>query len=102
VPVGEALGRFGEDNAVRIMSVHKSKGLEFHTVVGIGIENQSFFNSADVERSVLFVMISRAKECLFLTCCKQRPRPPFYGKRWDETRVAHREFLTYALDAAKS
>jgi superfamily I DNA/RNA helicase len=73
LPVGEALGRFGEDNAVRIMSVHKSKGLEFHTVVGIGIENQSFFNSADVERSVFFVMISRAKERLFLTCCKQRP-----------------------------
>jgi superfamily I DNA/RNA helicase len=102
LPVGEALGRFGEDNAVRIMSVHKSKGLEFHTVVGIGIENQSFFNSADVERSVFFVMISRAKERLFLTCCKQRPRPPFYEKRWDETRVAHREFLTYAVEAAKS
>lgn len=27
--VGEALALFGEDNAVRIMSVHKSKGLEF-------------------------------------------------------------------------
>ena len=100
--VREALGRFGEDNAVRIMSVHKSKGLVFHTVVGIGIENQSFFNSADVERSVFFVMISRARERLFLTCCKQRPRPAFYGKRWDATRVAHREFLTYAVEAARS
>lgn len=68
----------------------------------IGIENQSFFDSDDVNRSVFFVMISRAKERLLLTCCKQRPRPPFYGRRWDETRVAHREFLTYALEAAKS
>jgi superfamily I DNA/RNA helicase len=100
--VVEALGRFGEDNAVRIMTVHKSKGLEFHTVVGMGIEKESFFNSDDVERSVFFVMISRAKERLFLSCCKQRPRPPFYKKRWDEARTAHKEFLTYALDAAKS
>lgn len=102
LPIGEALGQFGKDYAVRIMSVHKSKGLEFHTVVGVGIENQSFFNSADVERSVFFVMISRAKERLFLTCCKQRPRPAFHGKRWYETRVAHRGFLAYALEAAKS
>jgi superfamily I DNA/RNA helicase len=102
LPIEEALGRFGEDNAVRIMSVHKSKGLEFHTVVGIGIENQCFFNSDDVERSVFFVLISRAKERLFLTCCKERPRPPFYKKRWDEPRTAHKEFLTYALEAAKS
>jgi superfamily I DNA/RNA helicase len=84
------------------MTVHKSKGLEFHTVVGVGIENESFFNSDDVERSVFFVMISRAKERLFLSCCKQRPRPPFYKKRWDEARTAHKEFLTYGLDAAKS
>jgi superfamily I DNA/RNA helicase len=100
--IEEALGRFGEDNAVRIMTVHKSKGLEFHTVVGMGIENESFFNSDDVERPVFFVMISRAKERLFLSCCKQRPRPPFYKKRWDEARTAHKEFLTYGLDAAKS
>jgi superfamily I DNA/RNA helicase len=100
--IEEALGRFGEDNAVRIMTVHKSKGLEFHTVIGIGIEKESFFNSDDVERSVFFVMISRAKERLFLSCCKQRPRPPFYKKRWDEARAAHKEFLTYGLDAAKS
>lgn len=102
LPIEEALGRFGEDNAVRIMSVHKSKGLEFHTVVGIGIEHQCFFNADDVERSVFFVLISRAKERLFLTCCKERPRPPFYKKRWDEPRTAHKEFLTYALEAAKS
>lgn len=102
LPIDEALTRFGEDNAVRIMTVHKSKGLEFHTVIGMGIENQSFFNSDEVERSVFFVMISRAKERLFLTCCKQRPRPPFYSKRWDEVRVAHKEFLTYAIEASKS
>ena len=65
LPVGEALARFNEDNAVRIMSVHKSKGLEFHTVVGIGVENQSFFDSDDVNRSVFFVMISEQKN----VCC---------------------------------
>jgi superfamily I DNA/RNA helicase len=102
LPIEEALGLFGGDNAVRIMTVHKSKGLEFHTVVGMGIEKESFFNSDDVERSVFFVMISRAKERVFLSCCKQRPRPPFYKKRWDEARTAHKEFLTYGLDAAKS
>lgn len=34
----QALSRFSEDSAVRIMTIHKSKGLEFDTVVVLGVE----------------------------------------------------------------
>jgi len=45
--IDEALARFSENGAVRIMTVHKSKGLEFHTVIAMGIENQIFFGDID-------------------------------------------------------
>src|SRR5262249_38272244 len=38
-----ALARFSEDLAVRIMTIHKSKGLEFHSVILLGIEEEAFF-----------------------------------------------------------
>ncbi len=59
--ITEALARFSEDSSVRIMTVHKSKGLEFHTVIALGIEQQMYFGTIDEKRST-FVQISRAKE----------------------------------------
>lgn len=63
--IDQALSRFAEDGAVRIMTVHKSKGLEFHTVIAMGIENQIFFGGIDSTRPIFFVQISRAKERLY-------------------------------------
>ena len=93
-----ALSRFSDDNCVRIMSVHKSKGLEFDTVIALGIEDQLFFGEEVAERSAFFVQVSRAKRRLIMTHVDYRERPAGYARRWDEERSPQNEFLGYALD----
>ena len=100
--IGEALARFSEDGAVRIMTVHKSKGLEFHTVIAMGIENQIFFGDIDSARSTFFVQISRAKERLVLTYAAHRSRPDGHTGFWYENRTPKKEFLDYATKARES
>src|SRR5699024_8159089 len=46
-----ALASFSGDSAVRIMSVHKSKGLEFDTVVILGVEKETFWGELSAERA---------------------------------------------------
>jgi superfamily I DNA/RNA helicase len=92
----QALARFSEDNAVRIMTIHKSKGLEFDSVVILGVENQTFWGELEPERSVFFVGISRAKRTLWLTHCARRERPSGFKRRWDIERTPQTEFLSYA------
>jgi len=91
----EALASFSGDRAVKIMSIHKSKGLEFDTVVVLGVENQTFWGEQDAERSAYFVGISRAKRRLYLTVCEERERPEG-AKYWKVARTEHDEFVGYA------
>lgn len=98
-PVG-ALSRFAEDSAVRIMTIHKSKGLEFDTAILLGVEEQAFFGKRTDERSAFFVGISRAKQRLYLTVAGYRERPPAATRRWDEVRSPVEEFLGYATSTA--
>lgn len=92
-----ALAAFAGDDAVRIMSMHKSKGLEFETVILPAIESQTFWGKLAAERALFFVGISRAKQRLVLTACNRRSRPAgFAGNRpWSESRTPHAEFLAY-------
>jgi superfamily I DNA/RNA helicase len=90
-----ALASFSGDSAVRIMSVHKSKGLEFDTVVILGVETETFWGEPSAERAAYFVGISRAKHRLLLTTCRYRERPES-AKRWTAERHEHEEFLGYA------
>lgn len=92
----KALARFTDDQAIRILTVHKSKGLEFKNVIFMAIEDQIFFGKEDEERCAYFVGISRAKDTLVLTHVDQRPRPAGYTKRWYESRTPQNEFLDYA------
>jgi superfamily I DNA/RNA helicase len=89
-----ALASFSADSAVRIMSVHKSKGLEFDTVVLLGVEKETFWGELSAERAAYFVGISRAKQRLWLTTCGYRHRPDG-AKRWNMERHEHDEFLGY-------
>jgi superfamily I DNA/RNA helicase len=90
-----ALTAFSADRAVRIMSIHKSKGLEFDTVIMMGVEEETFWGNVEEERSAYFVGISRAKNKLLLTVCDHRDRP-HGATRWTSKRTAHAEFLGYA------
>ena len=94
----KVLSRFSEDSAVRVMTIHKSKGLEFDAVVMLGIERQTFFGKIADERAAFFVGISRAKRILVLTTASERARPAGYSRRWDEQRTPHEEFLGYGTD----
>lgn len=96
----KALTRFSDDQAVRILTIHKSKGLEFDSVIIMAIENETFFfkNSTDQAENLCayFVGVSRAKRRLILTHASQRQRPAGYTKRWDEQRTAQAEFLNFS------
>lgn len=90
-----ALASFSGDSAVRIMSIHKSKGLEFDTAVVLGVEREAFFGNQDEQRSAYFVAISRAKRRLILTVSEQRECPEG-ARRWSVDRTEHAEFVEYA------
>lgn len=90
-----ALERFSDDQTIRILTIHKSKGLEFDSVILLGVEDQTFWGKADEERCSFFVGVSRAKRRLIMTSCAERERPPSYTNRWDTQRTSHSEFLSY-------
>ncbi len=72
-----------ELNAVKLMSAHSCKGLEFDTVFVSGVEEGLFphWNSlkssnptkgVEEERRLFYVAMTRAKKKLYLTACKRR------------------------------
>nr|WP_237732882.1 ATP-dependent helicase [Shewanella schlegeliana] len=91
----EALCQFTDDQSVRILTSHKSKGLEFDTVVLLGIENQSYFGAPEESLCTFFVGVSRAKRKLLLTYAKERSRPAGFTRRWDEQRTPVSEYFKY-------
>lgn len=91
-----ALERFSDDQAVRILTIHKSKGLEFDSVIIMAVENEIFFGNQDENRCTYFVGVSRAKKRLVLTCANQRERP-VGAKRWNVQRSPQDEYLGYAI-----
>jgi superfamily I DNA/RNA helicase len=94
--LARAVTRFSEDRAVRIMTIHKSKGLEFDSVILLGVEKETFFGKIADERAAYFVGISRAKRRLILTWVDQRPTPDPAPRRWEVKRTPYQEFLDYA------
>lgn len=95
--IAQALREFAGRDAVKLMTIHKAKGLEFDTVVVLAVEHEMFWGNDQDERSAYFVAISRAKRRLWLTVCDERSRPSSASRRWDVHRRPHDEFLNYAL-----
>ena len=95
----EALKRLSELDAVRILTIHKCKGLEFDKVVVLGVEEEFFWGDATAAMSEFFVAISRAKNELILTHADFRARPNTLVKYWRENRTAQHKFLAYADEA---
>ena len=93
----EALKRLRRSDAVRILTIHKCKGLEFHSVIVQGVEKETFFGSKDAARCAYFVAISRAKERLVVTTSAYREKPDGANQHWRESRVIHDQFLSYVL-----
>jgi len=67
----------GKDS-IPIMTAHKSKGLEYHTVIFIGLEDGAFWTyekQKESDNNLVFVALSRAKERVLFTFCSNRGRP---------------------------
>jgi superfamily I DNA/RNA helicase len=72
----KAMDEFEGKDSIPIMTIHKSKGLEYHTVIFIGLEDSALwgFNSNPMsETCSFFVAFSRAKKRVVFTFCRERP-----------------------------
>ena len=70
-----ALENFGGLHSIPIMTIHKSKGLEYDTVYFLGLEDAAFWNFSnqpEEDRCAFFVALSRAKREVMFTFCKRR------------------------------
>ena len=70
-----AIENFCGEHSVPIMTIHKSKGLEYSAVYFVGLEDSAFWNfrnQPDEDRCTFFVALSRAKESVTFTFCKRR------------------------------
>ena len=73
----ECLDLFEGQDSIPVMTVHKSKGLEYDTVVLMGLDDKSWWSRqrGDLERrSTFFVALSRAKQRAIFTYCEGRGR----------------------------
>lgn len=69
---------FTDDNAVPLLTIHRSKGLEYHTVFFLGLDGEQWWAHArDTVESTMafFVGVSRAAERLIFTQCDERGAP---------------------------
>ncbi|WP_418027944.1 UvrD-helicase domain-containing protein [Paenibacillus sp. JJ1722] len=80
----------GEDT-VSIMTIHKSKGLEFKTVIFLGLEDTAFFNFTNQrseDTSAFFVALTRAKDIVHFTFSSTRP----VGRNHQQKRIIIDDF----------
>lgn len=71
-----ALDNFEGKNSIPVMTIHKSKGLEYDTIFFVGLEDAAFWNfnnQPDEDRCAFFVALSRAKRRIDFTFSAKRP-----------------------------
>ncbi|VWX36025.1 3'-5' exonuclease [Exiguobacterium oxidotolerans] len=57
------------------MTIHKSKGLEYNTVLFVGLEDSAFWSfksQAESDKKAFFVALSRAKKRVIFTFSRNR------------------------------
>ena len=71
----EIVANFKGETSIPIMTIHKSKGLEYEAVYFLGLEDSAFWNfnkQPEEDKRAFFVALSRAKSYLIFTYCKFR------------------------------
>jgi superfamily I DNA/RNA helicase len=74
----DALDDFEGLGQIALMTIHKSKGLEFHTIIFYGLDNQTWWSltpDRTEELNSFFVAFTRAKQRAFFTLCAERGHP---------------------------
>ncbi|MFQ7179775.1 Putative ATP-dependent DNA helicase YjcD [Hungatella hathewayi] len=72
---GVAIDNFNGEDSIPVMTIHKSKGLEYEVVFFIGLEDSAFWNftkQPEEDKCTFFVALSRAKMRVDFTFCKGR------------------------------
>lgn len=72
----KAIDNFEGKNSIPIMTIHKSKGLEYDTIFFVGLEDSAFWsfkNQPHEDRCAFFVALSRAKRRIDFTFSTNRP-----------------------------
>lgn len=91
----QALSQLSDDQSIRILTVHKSKGLEFDSVILLGVEEQAYWgNDTHETRCTFFVGVSRAKRRLVVTTAQTRDNLSNISS-WRYKRSPQAEFMTY-------
>ncbi|KFC19692.1 UvrD-helicase domain-containing protein [Chryseobacterium sp. FH1] len=90
----------GKDT-IPVMTIHKSKGLEYHTVIFIGLEDGAFWSfesQPDEDKCAFFVALSRAKERVVFTFSKLREgRFGLKTQRIDKIKVILEELVSSGI-----
>lgn len=71
----DSLDKFLGFDSIPVMTIHKSKGLEYKMIIFIGLEDSAFWNfknQPDEDKCAFFVALSRAKETVIFTYSKYR------------------------------
>ena len=71
----QTLDEFEGFDQVSLMTVHKSKGLEFHTMIFYGLDNKTWWSlrpDKHEELNAFFVAFTRAKQRAFFSRCDER------------------------------
>lgn len=71
----QALDAYEGLHAIPLMTIHKSKGLEYHTVIFVGLDDGAWWSFAgdQVEATAgFFVAFTRAKQRVVFTYCARR------------------------------
>ncbi|MGV0923936.1 UvrD-helicase domain-containing protein [Empedobacter tilapiae] len=71
----EAVEKLLGKDSVPIMTIHKSKGLEYNSIIFVGLEDGAFWSfeqQPDEDKCAFFVALSRAKERVAFTFSKTR------------------------------
>ena len=73
------------ERVIPIMTIHKSKGLEFKRVIMLGVEPGAFFGDEEEQvenQKAVFVGFSRAIEQVIITRCVYREDK--YNRVWEQ------------------
>jgi superfamily I DNA/RNA helicase len=73
--VGASADVYEGRNSLPLMTIHKSKGLEYHTVIFVGLDDGAWwsFSKDQVEATAgFFVAFTRAKQRVLFTYCAKR------------------------------
>ncbi|AFQ13260.1 ATP-dependent DNA helicase PcrA (plasmid) [Bacillus cereus FRI-35] len=103
ISMKELLQEFCGKDSIPIMTIHKSKGLEYHTVVFIGVEDAAFWSFStqkEADKNAFFVALSRARQKMIFTISKKRNILK-YGKEKNITQETENvsELIKTLMDA---